>query len=522
MRSAILRILNSRNIVYIVFCIAVLPVLIFRDFTPDNELRYLSIADEALRNGTLFTFTNHGVLYADKPPLYLWIVMLGKVLWGTHSMFFLSLFSVIPALVILYVMDKWVGDTLSSRDRRLAQLMLITSGYFLGAAAAIRMDMLMCMFIVLSLYTFFKIYSGNAKKRDGILFPLYLFLALFSKGPVGLMVPLVSIVAFLALKREIRSIGRYWGWKTLSILFLLSGGWFACVYAEGGKTYLNNLLFHQTINRAVNSFHHKEPWWYYLKTIWYSLAPWALLYFGVLIAGLKKRLVSSNLELLFLTVALSTFVMLSLFSSKLEIYMLPAFPFFAYTCALWLSRFESQSWTKLLVGIPAGIFCLVFPAWYFIGGDYNLGVPVAVAAAVFSVVGIVAIVNLLKGRLHKGIAVIGIGMLAAIFVASFAVPALNAFIGRGELCRQVEEVARSKGIKTFYSFKLRRVENADVYLNTVPIDIPEGKLDSSVVELKKPAILLVRQRDVKKNSILKRFIAGKQVHQVGDNCYIIL
>ena len=53
--------------------LAVLPVLIFRDYTPSNELRYLSIVDEALRNGDIFTFTNHGIQYADKPPLYLWI-----------------------------------------------------------------------------------------------------------------------------------------------------------------------------------------------------------------------------------------------------------------------------------------------------------------------------------------------------------------------------------------------------------------------------------------------------------------
>ena len=57
-----------------------LPVMILRDFTPSNELRYLSIADEALRDGHLFAFTNQGEPYADKPPLYIWIVMLGKIL----------------------------------------------------------------------------------------------------------------------------------------------------------------------------------------------------------------------------------------------------------------------------------------------------------------------------------------------------------------------------------------------------------------------------------------------------------
>ena len=34
-----------------VFLLALLPVMVLRDFTPSNELRYLSIADEASRDG---------------------------------------------------------------------------------------------------------------------------------------------------------------------------------------------------------------------------------------------------------------------------------------------------------------------------------------------------------------------------------------------------------------------------------------------------------------------------------------
>ena len=60
---------------YLLFFACFIPLLYFRDFTPNNELKYLSIADEALREGHWFTFWNHGALYADKPPLYLWIVM---------------------------------------------------------------------------------------------------------------------------------------------------------------------------------------------------------------------------------------------------------------------------------------------------------------------------------------------------------------------------------------------------------------------------------------------------------------
>ena len=41
---------------YLLFFACFIPLLYFRDFTPNNELKYLSIADEALREGHWFTF----------------------------------------------------------------------------------------------------------------------------------------------------------------------------------------------------------------------------------------------------------------------------------------------------------------------------------------------------------------------------------------------------------------------------------------------------------------------------------
>lgn len=166
--------------------LAVLPVLIFRDYTPSNELRYLSIVDEALRNGDIFTFTNHGIQYADKPPLYFWILMLGKWLLGNHAMWFASLFSFIPALVIMLVMDRWVEREVSVANRLSAQLMLMSCGLFLGLAVVLRMDMLMCMFIVLALRTFYQMLKGQGSKNwNQFLFPFYIFMAVFSKGTCG-------------------------------------------------------------------------------------------------------------------------------------------------------------------------------------------------------------------------------------------------------------------------------------------------------------------------------------------------
>ena len=303
--------------VYIGLCVALLPVLLLRDFTPDNELRYLSIADEALRNNTFFTFTNHGVPYADKPPLYLWFVMLGKWLFGSHQMWFLSLFSLVPALVTVHVMDSWTGRSLNSEGHATARLMLLTCALFVGMAVTLRMDMLMCMFIVLALRSFFRLYSAQpenartaaagvaggmagaavsaeAAAREKWLFPIYVFMAVFSKGPIGILVPLLAPTVFLIYKRRLRQFGRYWGWRTWAILIVLCAGWFGAVYAEGGNEYLDNLLFHQTLDRAVNAFHHERPFYFYAISVWYSIAPWSLAVIGLIVAAACKKPVLRN------------------------------------------------------------------------------------------------------------------------------------------------------------------------------------------------------------------------------------
>ena len=204
---------------FIFTALCLLPVMLLRDFTPDNELRYLQIADEAIENGNVFAFTLQGEAYADKPPLYLWLVILSRLLLGKHSMLILSLFSLIPAFITIHVMDKWVKPG-GAVDRISVAFMMMTCALFLGASVFLRMDMLMTMFIVLALYSFWQLYEDHSsgsgtvdRKRHEILLPVWIFLALFTKGPVGILMPPLAIICFLLLKKKGSEIGRYLGWK---------------------------------------------------------------------------------------------------------------------------------------------------------------------------------------------------------------------------------------------------------------------------------------------------------------------
>lgn len=520
---------------YLLLFSAVLPLFVFRDLTLDNELRYVSIADEALREGHAFAFYNHGAAYADKPPLYLWLVMLGRLMFGENLaglMTWMSLFSVVPALMILRIMNRWVRPFVGSVPaRRAAQLMLYTSVYFLGSAVVLRMDMLMCLFIVLALHTFWRLYSGLADDeghgtRDRWLFPVWVFLAVFSKGPVGILVPLVSIPLFLVWQRRGRSIGRYWGWRTWGVLLGLCVVWFGAVYLEGGTEYLDNLLVKQTAGRAVDAFHHKAPWWYYGVSIWYSLAPWSLLAIGVLAWGLCDRTCrrgTTDLERLFLTVALSTFAVLSMVSSKIQIYLLPAFPFFIYVSVLWMNRMGVRRWMMWLVGIPAAVLALVFPG-LFAANRFLPGLPlfdslfVPVGAGILSSASIGCIVWLVRGRIYTAVTTLAGGLLAAIFTLSFAVPQFNGHIGMGDVCSTARTVGQSAGIENYYTYGIKRAENIDVYLAR-PVEV----LDSAEeLEAVRNGIVITRKARIGRDSVLTRALAGQEVHRVGDYAFGVI
>lgn len=507
--------------IYLLIFIALLPILVFRDFTPSNELRYLSIADEALRNGQFFAFTNHGIPYADKPPLYLWIVMLGKVIFGSHQMWFLSLFSLLPAFGCTIIMNKWVKEELNPSMQLMATMMLLSCGMFLGTAIVLRMDMLMCLFILLALHSFYRMTQDETylNSRRSLLFSLYMFLALFTKGPLGILIPLVSAYVFLAITGRIRKAGHYTGgWKTWAVLLVGCACWFGLVYIDGGADYLHNLLFHQTLDRAVNAFHHKRAFYYYLYSVWYAMLPWSLLTIGTIIVAACRKQIVTDLEKLFMTVICCTFIMLSLISSKLDVYLIPAYPFIIYLGLIYIQRSHFNGWKAAAVGLPAFAFAVAFPIIYFLmqkpETTFLHQTVFYISAAILSCTGLTALYLLfLKHTLRQSSQIIVIGLFAALFIGGWGVPSINNRIGYADLCRQALNIAQKRHIKTFCVWKMYRPENMDVYLNKEVDILPEEK---AVPETLHNVILLVPAKEA-------AAIANKKEQLItGENAIIVL
>lgn len=509
--------------VYLIWLVALLPIMILRDFTPNNELRYLSIVDEAITNGSIFTFTNQGEIYADKPPLHFWFMMFGKLILGEHRMWYYSLLSFIPSLILVITLTRWIGIEYKI-NQTISVLMLITTGLFTGVTLVVRMDMLMNMFIVLSLYTFYKMYKNQSRKRDEWLFSLYVFLALFSKGPLGILIPFVSTTLFLLYNKQLNTFFKYWGWKSLLIILTGCIIWFTGVYLEGGREYINNLLIHQTVGRGIDSFHHKEPFYYYLISIWYSLAPWSLLAIGLFIAGILKRRINSTLEQFFSVIIISSFVMLSLISSKLSIYSLPIIPFLISISVILLDKFDKQNrWIKISIAIPALIFILALPSIVYVGKSEEMQFLnnwlILIATVVISVTGILVLYNLYRKReTYKAINTLAIGFLVAIFIAGWSMPHLNNHLGWKNLCVKAIEISEEHKTADYWVYHISRAENMDVYLKKDIIKVTREELLYAPI---KNGVLMLQVSDLRKDSELSALISDKEKFIVGQHAIVV-
>ena len=389
-------------------------------------------------------------------------------------------------------------------------------------------------------------YTGEGSRRqDSLTLPLWIFLALFTKGPVGLLMPPLAIAVFLAVKRDWKGFRKYLGLKTWGIIAALSAVWLTCVWLEGGPEYINNLLFKQTVGRAVNAFTHARPFWFYLVTLLWCLAPYTLLLIGSFMAsllpvrkaGAEK---SSDLEILFLCTIISTVAMLSSFSSKLPIYLVPVFPFCVYLFPTVLDRIGERGWMRWSVGIfqilllCAGIATLLFlsgsvtiPAAACLLDEYSFvrEAPVVNAVILLTLANAMGTWFLIK---RKSVNIPALLLSAGLFLAAFSASAvlrdLNPYIGYGSICSRVPE---GTDVATIF---LHRPENIDVYTGRQITDFGDdpAKLSEAVkahIELTgenvgsgRPLTIITRTSKMETTPELQKLFSEGTVIYAGPYC----
>ncbi|GHT53906.1 hypothetical protein FACS189451_07030 [Bacteroidia bacterium] len=302
---------------------------------------------------------------AYKPPLTHWLMAVFSLPRGEVTPFSSRLPSALAFMGLIVTSFLFFGKNLKFQDSFLAALILLTSFELHRAAMTSRVDMLLTFLIVWALTRLFR--WEERKQLKG--FPVWPVLvqgfAALTKGPVGIVLPLLVFgVYLLFLKYNIWKIaGKLIPVALASLVLPLI--WYFLAYQVGGKEFLD-VVWAENFGRFLGSENlaihydlgHREAWWYNLLTLASGFIPWTILLFISLfglnytkkipgIRSLWDAFVHQDKIKLFSAIAAIVIVIFYCIpSSKRSVYLMPAYPFLSIFIAQYVLYLRENK-TKL-------------------------------------------------------------------------------------------------------------------------------------------------------------------------------
>ena len=313
-----------------------------RDPWPADEPRFALVAKQMVESGD-WLFPHRGTeLYSDKPPLFMW--MQAGLLWLTGEMRIAFLLpSLLAALGTLWCVVDLGSRLWTRRIGVYAGWAVLLTLQFTWQAKKAQIDPMVVFWITLSCYALLRHVLRGPDWRLWVLGWAAAGLGTITKG-VGVLALLVLVPAGIASLRGWPGVrvhardARFW----LGPLAFIAacGVWLVpmLVAALGNgsgdyRAYVDDILLRQTVTRYANSWHHGQPWWYFIEvalTAWLPTMlalPWAL-------PAWRRRLRRRDARYLVpLGWVLLVFVFFSIPSGKRDMYILPALPMLALALA---------------------------------------------------------------------------------------------------------------------------------------------------------------------------------------------
>ena len=278
-----------------------------RDLFVGDETKYGQVVREMRATGTFFLPTLNGVPFTHKPPVHFWLIDLLTIPLGVHSMWAFVIPSLIAFVFLLWLMWRMGGP--------MAAFLCGTALMVWASAQTARMDVSFTALIALALWQLRR-FLEEEHRRGLILCGLFLGVATLIKGP---MAPVIGLVVLLLqfLRRRRLPAGDYG--KAATIMIVIPLAWFIPAVLLGGQAYAREVVVKQTVGRAIASWVHNAPPWFYIAHMPAALFPWFFTAVVAVIALWRVRPFTIDWIAAIL-------VPYSAISSKLDVYMMALIP----------------------------------------------------------------------------------------------------------------------------------------------------------------------------------------------------
>ena len=350
------------------------------DFYTKGEPREASVAVSMIEKNQWILPQVYADEIAYKPPLMHWLIATFSLPAGKVTPFTSRLPSALAFMGLIVCTFLFYGRNLRMREAFLAALILLTAFELHRGAMTARVDMLLTFLIVWTLFQLFRWEEQNKLTGFPWSIPLIMSLAVLTKGPVGIVLPLLVFGVYLLFLR-------YNFWKIVGKLIppallalILPLIWYFFAYQKGGKEFLD-LMWAENFGRFFDlgnlniqyDLGHRAGWWYNVSTIIAGFIPWTIL-LSISLFGLSYKryktdsrsmwnrfMQQDKIKLFSVIAAVVIFLFYSIPVSKRSVYLMPAYPFIAIFIAqyvLYLTEYKAKI-TRIFALVIGIIACIV-------------------------------------------------------------------------------------------------------------------------------------------------------------------
>lgn len=244
--------------------------------TDRDEGRNAEAGREMFESGDWVTPTFNDELRVAKPVFLYWLMSASYHLFGVSEFaarFPSALFGLALIAMQYLVLSRVRGPAVAL----FGSLMLLVNVEIISLDRMALTDSVLIFFTTLSLYGFWMGLHGEGWGRRCLwVFYSGMALATLTKGPVGVIVPFLTVALYLTVTQRW---GMYWrhGYPLAGTLVfaLLALPWYAAMLAIHGSAYADQAQVH-TIGRFLSSMEgHNFSLFFYLPVLFFGFFPWS-------------------------------------------------------------------------------------------------------------------------------------------------------------------------------------------------------------------------------------------------------
>ncbi|MEA2624103.1 MAG: hypothetical protein QOD06_148 [Candidatus Binatota bacterium] len=305
---------------------------------------------EEVHSGEWVLPLRNGRELPSKPPLFHWIGGVTALITGTVDEFAVRFPSALLATLAV-LLTFWLGsEKWGVLAGVYAGFIVATNFEWFRAATTARVDMTLTAFLTAAFVALDRVVSAPFSPPPGALLGFYVSmgLAALAKGPVGIVLPMLTAVVYLAITRDLARLRRMHLFAGGAIAGGIAVAWYVLAYLQGGESFVYKHLWVENVGRffaaGESGAGHEHPFYYLVPAFVLNFAPWSffLVPLGIFLNRIRDRLVTGGYayELVWFATVL---VFYSVSQSKRSVYLLPAYPAAALLLGAWWQHLTNEA-----------------------------------------------------------------------------------------------------------------------------------------------------------------------------------